>query len=270
LTTDEPVVIGTFPWNGWTITSDGVDLTRNRRESTTVMVQAEPQRVAIDLTRTALVVIDMQNEFCTPGGWVHYSGFDLTAARALFAPISTLASVLRRQSVPIIWLNWGNRPDRANVPSGVLHVVNPDGTGFGIGDLLPGMNSRVLERGSWSTAVADELAPEDGDIHVDKYRISGFWDTELDSILRNLDVSTLLFAGVNVDQCVLATLTDAACIGYDCILLADCSATTSPAFCTEATVYNVKRSLGFVLESTSIIDAIAGLAERPVPVDSDR
>ena len=75
--------------------------------------------------------------------------------------------------------------------------------------------------------------------------MSGFFDTELDSVLRNLDVTTLLFGGVNVDQCVLATLMDAACLGYDVVLLDDCSATTSPAFCHQATVYNVAPVLRF-------------------------
>jgi nicotinamidase-related amidase len=78
-----------------------------------------------------------------------------------------------------------------------------------------------------------------GDLFVDKYRMTGFVDTELDSVLRNLDVSTLLFAGVNLDRCVYATLMDAAALGYDCILLEDCCATTSPPECATGTLYNV-------------------------------
>ena len=87
--------------------------------------------------------------------------------------------------------------------------------------------------------------------------MSGFWDTPLDSILRNLGVTTLLFAGVNVDQCVLCTLQDANFLGYDCILLEDCSATTSPSFCTEATLYNVRQCFGFTASSAGLM---AGLA----------
>jgi ureidoacrylate peracid hydrolase len=86
--------------------------------------------------------------------------------------------------------------------------------------------------------------------------MSGFWDTPLDSILRNVNVNTLFFAGVNVDQCVMATLEDAVCLGYDAILLEDCSATTSPAFCEEATLYNVKQCYGFVAQSTSVLSGM--------------
>jgi nicotinamidase-related amidase len=87
--------------------------------------------------------------------------------------------------------------------------------------------------------------------------MSGFWDTPLDSILRNLGMTTLLFGGVNADQCVLHTLADANFLGYDTLMVGDCTATTSPAFCWDATVYNVKQIFGFVVPSRSILDALA-------------
>ena len=95
--------------------------------------------------------------------------------------------------------------------------------------------------------------------------MSGFFDTELDAVLRNLDVTTLLFAGVNVDQCVYATLCDAAGLGYDCVLLDDCCATTSPSFCVEATRYNVAQCYGFVADGA---DLVAALAREEAPVDT--
>jgi nicotinamidase-related amidase len=104
--------------------------------------------------------------------------------------------------------------------------------------------------------VVDELAPDPGDIRVDKYRMSGFWDTPLDSILRNLGVTTLLFCGVNADQCVLHTLADGNFLGYDTLLIEDCTATTSPAFCWEATLYNVKQIFGFTVSSQSLLAAL--------------
>ena len=121
----------------------------------------------------------------------------------------------------------------------------------------PASGAHVLEKDSWAAAVVDELAPEPGDIKVDKYRISGFWDTPLDSILRNLGIRTILFAGVNTDQCVSAPLTDANFLGYGCIMVEDCCATTSPDFCTEATVWNVKKCFGFVCRSTDVLSSLA-------------
>jgi nicotinamidase-related amidase len=135
----------------------------------------------------------------------------------------------------------------------LLHVYNPNGNGVGLGDALPGSGAKVLERGSWSAAIVDELPVDPSDIQVAKYRMSGFQDTELDSILRNLDVTTLMFAGVNVDQCVLCTLQDANFRGYDCLLLEDCAATTSPDYCLAATLYNVRQCFGFVLSSKTIV-----------------
>ena len=143
-------------------------------------------------------------------------------------------------------MNWGNRPDRLNLSPSLLHVYKPTGEGIGIGDPLPKSGAHVLEQGSWSAAIVEELACHPADIHVAKYRMSGFWDTPLDSILRNLGVTTLLFAGVNLDQCVLCTLQDANFLGYDCILLEDCCATTSPDYCVAATLYNVRQCFGFV------------------------
>jgi len=220
----------------------------------------EPQAVTIDLERTAMIVIDMQNDFCSKGGWVDEVGGDYSPDRAPIAPLQSLLPALRRAGVPIIWLNWGNRPDRMNMPPNQLHLFKPTGAGFGIGDPLPGSGAHVLEKGSWAAAVVDELEQRPEDIAVDKHRISGFWDTPLDSILRNLGTKTAMFAGVNTDQCVMHSLTDANFLGYGCILVEDCCATSSPDFCTQATIWNVKRCFGFVTDSRTIVAALGAAA----------
>jgi nicotinamidase-related amidase len=157
----------------------------------------------------------------------------------------------------VIWVNWGNRPDLANMPPNQIHLYKPTGSGVGLGDPLPLSGAPVLQKDSWAAAVVDELSPQPTDIMVDKHRISGFWDTPLDSILRNLGVRSLLFAGVNTDQCVLHTLTDANFLGYGCILLDDCCATSSPDFCTQATIWNVKKCFGFVSGSQHLLAALS-------------
>ena len=119
----------------------------------------------------------------------------------------------------------------------------------------------MLEKGNWSAAVVDELASEPRDIQVDKYRVSGFWDTPLESILRNVDVRTILFAGVNLDMCVFRTLADAHFLGYNCVLLEDCCGTAAPQFCTAATLWNIKEAFGFVAASGSLRSAIHGATE---------
>lgn len=251
------VSLGPSARNAWRVSESEADLVRTARPAMPARLAAEPKPCTIDLARTAMIVIDMQNDFCHSKGWLASIGVDVAPARAPIAPLVRLLPVLRAAGVPIVWVNWGNRPDRLNLSPALLHVYNPTGVGCGLGDRVPGTDdARVLEKDSWSAAVVDELAPDARDIRVDKFRMSGFWDTPLDSILRNLGVTTLLFGGVNADQCVLHTLADANFLGYDTLMIGDCTATTSPAFCWEATVYNVKQIFGFVIQSPSLLEAL--------------
>jgi nicotinamidase-related amidase len=251
------VPLGARPETAWRVSEHAADLVRRTAPSVIAEIAAKPQRIKIDLRRAAMVVIDMQNDFCARGGWLDHIGVDIAPARLPIAPLQRLLPRLRHAKVPVIWVNWGNRPDRLNLSPSLLHVYKPTGRGVGLGDPLPGSGARVLEKGSWAAAIVDELAPEAGDILVDKYRMSGFWDTPLDSILRNLGITTLLFGGVNLDQCVMCTLQDANFLGYDCILVENCAATTSPDFCREATLYNVKQCFGFVTQTASLEAALA-------------
>ncbi|MBN2982744.1 cysteine hydrolase family protein [Cohnella algarum] len=241
------------PRNSWQVSKDHVNLQRLPPPERIVAFDAEPQRVTMDLAQSAIVVIDMQNDFCAAGGWLDHVGADISGARRPVERLNRLLPELRNADVPVIWLNWGNRPDRLNLSPSVLHVYNRSGEDIGLGGRLPSKSAAVLEKNSWGAAIVPELDARETDIYVDKYRMSGFWDTPLDSILRNLNVRTLFFAGVNVDQCVMATLEDAVCLGYDAVLLEDCSATSSPAFCEEATIYNVKQCYGFVARSTAVL-----------------
>ena len=246
----------------WHASAHEVDMAMPAPTPVRVSLPSQPQHVTIDLRRTAIIVIDMQNDFCAKGGWVDHLGVDYSPDRAPIAPLQRLLPVLRNAAVPIVWVNWGNRPDLANMPPNQIHLYKPHGTGIGLGDPLPNGGAHVLEKDSWAAAIVDELKQEPHDIKVDKYRISGFWDTPLDSILRNLGTKSILFAGVNTDQCVLHSLTDANFLGYGCILVDDCCATTSPDFCTEATIWNVKKCFGFVTNSDAIIKSLAAVAAR--------
>jgi nicotinamidase-related amidase len=242
--------------NRWYATEDTVDMTVPAAAPLRARIACAPQSVVLDLRRTALVVVDMQNDFCTEQGWVHQIGGDPSPNRAPIAPLQRLLPALRGAGVPVVWVNWGNRPDLANMPPNQIHLYKPHGTGIGLGDPLAGSGAPVLQKDSWAAAIVDELAPVPGDILVDKHRISGFWDTPLDSILRNLGIKAILFAGVNTDQCVLHTLADANFLGYGCLLLEDCCATTSPGFCADAAIWNVKKCFGFVTDSARVLAAL--------------
>ena len=243
--------------NTWWVNGKVADISRCPPEPRLITLETETKQLRLDLNKAACLVVDMQNDFCHPDGWLASIGVDVSPARQPIDPLQNLLSGLRSAQVPVIWLNWGNRPDLLNIGAGLRHVYNPTGAGIGLADPLPANGSRVLTKGSWAAAVVDELVPAPEDICVDKYRMSGFWDTPLESILRNLGKTSLFFCGVNIDQCVMATLQDANFLGYDCLLLRDCSATTSPDYCFKATVYNVNQCFGFVTTSYKLLSALS-------------
>jgi nicotinamidase-related amidase len=246
--------------NAYRVSDTCVDMRRTRRELGAVALRARPQDLILDAGRTALIVIDMQNDFCSSEGWIASLGVDVTAARALIDPINRVTAAARCSGVPVIWVNWGVRPDRLNLSPSTLHPFNPNGRGAGLAGLVAesSRSHRLLQSGGWGARIIDELAQDPQDIHVEKQRISGFWDTPLDAILRNLDLTTLLFAGVNADHCVLGTLMDANFHGFDTILIEDCTATTSPDFCLQATLHNVRFCFGFTTTSTSLTESFSG------------
>ncbi|HAX79842.1 MAG TPA: isochorismatase [Cyanobacteria bacterium UBA11372] len=250
--------LGYLP-NAWGVNEDLADLTRPPLDIRAIALPTQTKTLHLDLAKAAILVIDMQNDFCHPDGWLAHIGVDVTPARQPIEPLKALLPELRAANVPVIWVNWGNRPDLLNISPAALHVYNPTGVGVGLGDPLPKNGAKVLMAGSWAAAVVDELEQKPEDIPIDKYRMSGFWDTPLDSILRNLGKTTLFFAGVNADQCVMTTLQDANFLGYDCILVEDCTATTSPEYCWLATLYNVKQCFGFVADSQAILEAIKSI-----------
>jgi nicotinamidase-related amidase len=252
---DNALGLGHQYW--WLASEKEVDMAVAPPAPVPVRIAAAPQNVVLDLRRTAIVIIDLQNDFCTQGGWVDHIGGNYAADRTPIAPLQALLPELRTRGVPVVWVNWGNRPDLANMPPNQIHLYKNSGSGVGLGDPLPNGRGNVLEKDSWAAAIVDELAPVAGDFLVDKHRISGFWDTPLDSILRNLGIKSILFAGCNTDQCVLHTLTDANFLGYGCVMLEDCCATSSPDFCTEATIWNVKKCFGFVTGSQQVREALA-------------
>ncbi len=250
-------LLGTSGRNAYRVSDTVVDMRRPSRSAREVALPALPQNLLIDLARTALVVIDMQNDFCAPEGWMASLGVDVSSARALAEPINRTTAAMRAHAVPVIWLNWGVRPDRLNLFPSTQHPFNPTGRGAGLSGELPGARAHhLLRKDGWGAQIIEQLVQDPGDIHVDKHRISGFWDTPLEAILRNLDLTTLIFAGINADHCVLSTLMDANFLGFDTILLEDGTATTSPEFCLRATLHNVRFCFGFTTTSKELIESL--------------
>ncbi|AFT71595.1 isochorismatase hydrolase [Alloalcanivorax dieselolei B5] len=241
----------------WHDTEQGVSLIRFPLPARPITMQAQPECIELDLNRTQLVVVDMQNDFCHPQGWFGIQGVDISPMRSPLTTLIPLVDGWRALGYPVLWLNWGIRPDCANLSPTQLHKGRrlPDGIGYG--DALPGQDSRAVVAGDWGARNVDELPPREGDLLIHKHRLSGFWDSELDSVLRQRGITTLLFAGINTDRCVFSTLQDAAFLGYDCVLLEDACGTPSPQYVSDAIYFLVRQLHGFVGRATHLLDACA-------------
>lgn len=248
-----PRDMGAVEGQSWKVTPERVDMTRPARPERPVAIDAEPQNIIIDANKSALMIVDMQNDFCTQGGWLHSRGIDVTPNRKPVQPLRRLVDGFRAADVPVIWVNWGVRKDLLNIHPSLLHAHNPTGAETDLGHPVAGTRSEVLRKGSWGAEVVDELNPGNADIQIIKHRFSAFWDTETDAVLRNLGVRTLFIGGVNMDQCVMTTLEDASFLGYDTILVEDGTATTSPEFCVQSVLYNVRLLYGFVTRSEAVL-----------------
>jgi len=240
---------------------------RPRKEQRIVRVPSTPQSVDIDLAASALIVVDMQNDFIHPDGWFAGKGIDLSPIRSVIPSVERLTAGLRRADIPVIWLNWGTRPDRANLPPLTIEKGRV-GESPTYSDPSPSGRGRILVRDEWGAAIADGLTVAPSDLIVHKHRISGFWDNELDSILRHRGITTLLFAGVNIDRCVFSTLQDANFLGYDCMLVEDSCQTVSPDFVRDAVLYLVRLLHGVVATSDAILTAVG--QPGPAPSSSNQ
>ena len=251
---------GPAPSSSWTVHDDHVSLVRHTTPPRVLRLAAEPQAIEIDLARTALVVVDMQNDFCHAEGWFGCKGVDVAPMRKPIAPIASLSNALRAAGARIVWLNWGIRADRANLPPSVLYRGKRSAEAAGYGEVSSDRGPALVQ-GAWGAAQVDELPAQSGDISIHKHRLSGFWDTELDSILRQAGITTLLFAGINTDRCVFSTLQDAGFLGYDCVLVEDGCGTPSPPFVSDAIVFLVRQLHGFTTTCSALLSSLHPLSK---------
>ena len=140
---DGLIPLGSSPRNAWGVSPERVSLVRPARAPRPISVPARARTLSVDLARSAVIVVDMQNDFCHPDGWLAHIGVDVMPARAPIGPLNVLLPKLRQCDVPVIWLNWGNRPDLLNIPPNVVHIYKPHGSGVGLGDPLPANGAPV-------------------------------------------------------------------------------------------------------------------------------
>jgi nicotinamidase-related amidase len=201
----------------------GIEASRETRVRTTI--QAEPEAVPLDLTRTALIIIDMQRDFLEPGGFGETLGNDVSLLGRAVAPCKAVLEAARAAGMLVIHTREGHLPDLSDAPKAKIERGHP---AMRIG--APGPMGRILIRGEAGHDIIPELYPAAGEPVIDKPGKGAFYATDLDALLRDFAIQHLLVCGVTTEVCVNTTVREANDRGYRCVVLADCCASYFPEF----------------------------------------
>lgn len=230
-----------------------------------ISLTARPDPVDLDVARTAIVVVDMQNDFGSKGGMFDSAGIDITPIQAIVPRIVEVIAEARRAGMPIVFLRQQHRSDLGDAggpdaPHFIKHQRMKIGT---VAPTRDGRPRQVLVRDTWNTDNIPELTPREGDIIVGKHRFSGFFETDLDQRLKTLGVKYLIFTGATTSICVESTVRDAMFRDYVCVVLSDGTAEPiaidAPRSNHEASLLNIELLFGWVAETADLKLALRAL-----------
>ena len=225
------------------------------KESRVMTIEAEPEPIEIDLIKTAIIVVDMQNAFMSKGGYFDLIGMDISAIQKIVEPCRKIIHMAREKGARIIYLQMAYSPDLSDAgPPGCPSFHKSGALNFFREH--PELKDKLYFHGSWGAEIIEALKPHPEDIVIKKQKYDGFLGTNLDTILRTLTIKYLLFLGIATNVCVESTLRHAFFLDYFPILVSDGVSQKGPRVTQEATILNVQSNFGWVTDSIRFIKAV--------------
>ncbi len=226
------------------------------RASKTVTLNARPEPIELDLRRTAVVVVDMQNAFVSKGGMFDLFGWDISAAERVIENNRRILEAAREVGSKVVYLKMSYDPDYSN--SGGPESPNwHKELGLVMMRKNPEYWGKFVTRGSWDEEICEELKPQLGDVVVRKQRYSGFAGTNLDLILKTHRIKYCIYTGVATNVCVESTLRDGYFLDYWPILVSDAVTPAGPPVTQEATLWNVEALFGWVTTTDTFVKVVS-------------
>jgi len=224
------------------------------RRYVTLPARPEPLRLAVE--ETAVVVVDMQNAYASPKGYLDIAGFDISGAKGAIEAICETLDVAREAGLTVVYFQ--NGWDKDYVEAGTPQSPNwHKSNALKTMRKRPELHGQLLARGGWDYALVDELKPQPGDIVVPKTRYSGFFNSQFDSVLRARGIRNLVFCGIATNVCVESTLRDGFHLEYFGVMLEDATHQAGPEYLQKATVFNVETFFGWVSSTADFRRAFA-------------
>ncbi len=214
-------------------------------------LEAQPEPLPLDLQRSAVIVIDMQNAFASKGGMVDLMGLDISENLRIVGVIKKIIDASRARGVGVIYV--------VHYYSQDLRETGGPNSGFWYNVHVKGIREhaewkdKAIIRGTWGAEIVKELKPHQDEIVVVKPKYNAFFGTDLDTTLKAYDIKYLVFVGIATNICVEAAIRDACNLDYFPILVSDATAPAGPPSAQEATINNVKLCFGWITNSENIL-----------------
>jgi ureidoacrylate peracid hydrolase len=227
-----------------------------------ITIEAKPKPITIDTSTTAVIVVDMQNDFGSKGGMFDRAGIDISGIQKAVPPTARVLDSARNSGIKVFYLKMAYHSNLSDLgASDSVNRVRHLQLGVGQRVAAPdGTPSRILVRDTWNSEIVDQLKPHSDDIVLYKTRFSGFYKTDLDARLRELGVRHLIITGCTTSICVESTVRDAMFRDYLCVLLADCMSEPIGNGLVrsnhEASLLSTEVLLGWVSDSNQLVKSL--------------